>query len=374
MFSYFLALISCVLLIEGSTNIIAIISSRIIAGITHGTVYLTVLLHACEIADKRVRGLVVSSINLCLMVGVLIHTSVLREKQAIKEQGVDPNRMIGMYGLIFLFIGILLIIFFEMESPVFLLRQKENRKALDVMVRLRCESHETRDIREAFQELKVMVNEDSTSSQYVFVKDNKFPLFIVGLLKFGFLLSFNQVINHEMLTTTSRMLDYPIFDYSGIYLISVRLLTMIVTMFTNDFNRKVHALCSMWFPGLLIATMIVFLKAHLDMSDSIKFVYFIMVQFFTGIGIGAVADIYTSEAFNTTVKPVSIFFLTSIEMILQSALVLVNSIDLIEYFLWIMTVYSGLMITISIILYFRLPDTCKLSLRQARNAFKFNYE
>jgi hypothetical protein len=84
-----------------------------IAGFCHGLTYLTILIHACEVADKRVRGLVVSSIHVCLVAGIITHCGSLQQTEAIREGITDPNRSLGFNGLIFIFIGILLIIFFE---------------------------------------------------------------------------------------------------------------------------------------------------------------------------------------------------------------------------------------------------------------------
>jgi hypothetical protein len=238
------------------------------------------------------------------------------------------------------------------------------------MMRLRSESHETKEIREAFQELKVMVIEDQSSTKYLLTKENRFSLLIVTILRVGFFISFNHILNQEMLHRAESFLAETLLDYSGMVLMGARLSTMTVTLFTVDFNRRTHALVSTWISGLILLLMVLFNAVQDHKARMATFVLCLLFQMVCGIGIGTLADIYATEAFNTTLKPGSIFFTTSLEFLLQSLAILWDSQKIQMNVLLVLGISALVMIKIGLVVCFKLPDTKKLSLRQARNVFK----
>ncbi|CRK86448.1 CLUMA_CG000199, isoform A [Clunio marinus] len=360
--------ISAALLITFSADIYYVFISRILGGLAHGITYPTVLIHASEVSVVKLRGMVVSTIHLCFIIGVFTTSSSLLPVYDARSYEVDPTKTIGINGLICVATGVLIAIFFNRESPVFLIRKYRDKEAIQTMIRLRCESSETIDIRKDFSELKIMVMEDIKSNLNIFDRANRWPLFVVLVMKIIFVASFNMPLNLIWLEAVESKLYNGKVDPSGMCLSGIRWIVILIMMFLIDFKRiKFYIYSTLLSCGLLCLLLIALRSSAMgdDETTLITLLAF-MFQATTGIAIGILADVYSTEAFNTRKKPLSIAFSSSFEFLLQIFMIAV------VFYLkdQTTTIICGLTIVmgLGIFAYF-IPDTSGMSLLKARNKF-----
>lgn len=349
-------------------SIYYIFPARIIAGLSHGIVYPTLLIHASEVAIPRMRGMVVSLVNFCIIVGVFNLSSSIMPVHVTKSHEIDPTRTIGLNGLICIVTGILLAIFFNRESPVFLIRKYRDQEAVNIMVRLRSESHETVDISRDFNEFKVMVMEDSKSNLNIFDRNNRWPLLVVMMMKIIFVASFNMPLNLIMLEAVETELYDGVNDISGMCLSGTRWIVMLGMLFVIDFKRTKFYMISAGCSGFIVLLLLYVIESSgggFDESTIIAILAFIF-QAFSGIAVGSLADVYATEAFDTKKKPMSIAFVSIIEFLLQ--IFMVSTFFYYEIQLKLLMGVTGVAMLVGFLFYV-VPDTSKMSLRNARNKF-----
>lgn len=234
------------------------------------------------------------------------------------------------------------------------------------MTRLRSESHETADIRHDFDELKLMVFEDIKSNVNIFERSNLWPLFVVTMLKLIFVASFNLPLNLVWLEAVEAKLYNGITDPSGMCLSGTRWIVIMTMMFVIDYKRIKFYLISSVASGLILVLLFKVLDSTgFDQSTTITILAFAF-QALTGVAIGLLADIYSTEAFNTKKKPLSIAFASSIEFLLQ--IFMITSFFYFEKQLALLLVYSAVALILGALIC-KVPDTSAMSLRNARNKF-----
>ncbi|CAG9811978.1 unnamed protein product [Chironomus riparius] len=363
-----LSSISATFFVVYPTNISIIQLARIIASISNGIVYLVILIHASELSIPRIRGYHISVINMCNIVGVLLTSSNLSHVYKTRTYENDPTKMLGYTGLICFLTGLILALFLNRESPVFLIQKYKEKEALNNLMRLRSESHETLSIRDEFNELIQMVKEDSQSSMNI--THYCYQFIIVISLKSLFVFSFNMPLNIYFLNLAKINFYDGEVDNTGLYLLSARLTAMIISMILIDFKRIKLFLFSSVGCGIIL----IFLSQFTVKDDSIySAIISIIFQIFAGFGISFVSDIYSVDSVNTKIKPIFIALTTSYEILLQIILI-------VAYFYFTMSI-SNLLLIFGLVMIFPLlaypfnskykilPDTSGLSLRRARNKF-----
>jgi hypothetical protein len=323
-------------------------------------------MHASEVANQRLRGMIVSTINFCLFIGVFMCASSLTQVYKTRTYEIDPTQIIGFNGLVCIIFGLLIAVFVHRESPVFLLKKYKEDEAMIDMIRLRSESHETVAIRNEFNEFRVMVNEDSKSSMNLC--NYSYAFVVVMILKVIFVCSFNMPLNNYFLELAKLYFYDAENDLTGDVLSGVRCITMLITLFVIDFRRiKLFLISSIGCGIILLAC------AYKPVSDESIYAVIVAISFqiFAGISIGYMSDIYTVDAVNTRVKPIFIAFTSSLEMLLQILLI-------VTYFYFdvsnsvLMSIFGFIMLVFGILahpFFSFLPDTSGLSLRNARNKF-----
>lgn len=349
-----------------------IFPSRIVGGFAHGLVYIAVLIHASEVAVNQLRGLVVASIHVCFIVGIYITSTFFREVYKIRSYEIDPTEMIGINGVIIICTGIFLGIFFTLESPVFLIRKNEDKEAVNIMIRLRSESSETSEIHDDFIDLKLMVNEDSKSSKNIFTRQNLKSLGIIILLKFGFVSTFNILLNTLILEATQIVFYDGTDDYSPMVIAGIRMLSVLISTFLVD-TKRLKCLRSSYIVSSLLIFAISFVTFFLsdDVRGSILIMILgILLQISSGFT-GILTDLYSIEAFDTMKKPISIAFISSLEFSIQIIFVFLyfHAIISMEMLVLIMGI---ILILSTVIAYLFVPETSNMSLRKARNQFFAN--
>lgn len=345
--------------------------ARVLIGLGHGYAYLTVLIHASEIVTQKLRGMAIAAINVCVISSVLVCGSFTMAFDN-EQHGFGSMQWMGITGGIFALMGFIFIPIFTRESPVTLIKQKKFDQAVSLMVRLRCESSETWTIRNEYNELKAMVEEDEQSTVGIFDEGNIRPLMLVTLLKVGSVLSFNFGLNMIRLKYSSMFVTEDGTDYTVLSLMSIRMTACMITLFTIDNKgRKPHFLLAYGGSAvILIITGIVVAFASSDVPLLFGILH-ICYEIAGGFGMAMLSDVYASEAFNTTKKPNSIVFAAGVQFLLHALIIAVtfNAVSTQTYH-WIFLVGSGILImVITVYLRKELPETAKMSIRQTRNEF-----
>lgn len=276
---------------------------------------------------------------------------------------VNPDVVIGVIGLVIVLIGMILALFYSIESPVYLIKNQRDDEALKVLIRLRNKNKENLEIRAEFNELKQMVDEDAQNHK-IFDKQHIKQLLIMILLRLSFVASFNLPINFLFIGSVDT--NY----YNGL----VRLAVCIVSMFFVDINKKQYLIASTGLSGVILLSTISSFAATDNFTGSLAAnLIAILFQVFAGWGIGSLTDIYSTEVFNTNKKPTYIAIATTIEYIVQILLVcFVFFYDISFYAISpyaILVPSSLIMIGTSFVVWHFIPDTNHMSLREARNKF-----
>lgn len=346
--------------------------ARALIGFGHGYAYLTCIVHASEIVTQKLRGIVVATLNFCILSSILI-TGTLSISFDREQHGFGAMQWLGITGLVYSVLGFVLAPFFTRESPVSLIRQKRYDQAVALMVQLRCESTETWSIKNEYNELRAMVEEDEQTSTGIFDGRNMRPLMLITLLKVGSVLSFNFGLNMIRLRYATSFIREDGTNAAVIVLMGVRMVAGMITLFTIDAKgRRPHFLVS--FGGSSIILMIMGIIVAFNDASNLSWLMAVLQIIFEivgGFGIGVVSDVYSSEAFNIMKKPNSIFFTTSVEFILHSVIIATTfRVVSTTTYSWIFLVGSGvLLMAITVFLHKELPETTKMSIRQTRNEF-----
>lgn len=346
--------------------------ARVLIGFGHGYAYLTCIVHASEIVTQKLRGIIVATLNFCILSSILM-TGAVSMSLNQEQHGFGTMQSLGITGLVFAVMGFILIPFFTRESPVSLIRQKKYDQAVSLMIQLRCESTETWSIKNEYNELKAMVEEDEQSSNNIFDGNNMRPLMLITLLRVGSVLSFNFGLNMIRLRYTTTFTSDDGLNAAVIVLMGIRMTAGMVTLFTIDIKgRRPHFLVS--YGGSSIT--LILMGAIVAFNDTSNLAWLItllqiLFELFGGLGIGVIADVYSSEAFNVIKKPNSILFTTMVEFILH-AIIISTTFNIVSTttYSWIFLVGSGtLIMIITVFLHKELPETAKMSIRQTRNEF-----
>lgn len=344
--------------------------ARSMIGFGHGYAYLTTIVHASEIVTQKMRGITVATLNFCVMSSILVCGAFTMGLDRDKH-GFGAMQWMGITGAIYAVMGFIFVPIFTRESPVQMIRQKKFDQAVSLMVRLRNESSETWSIKNEYNELKAMVEEDETSTPNIFTERNIRPLLLITLLKIGSVLSFNFGVNMIRLKYGTMFIADDGTDLTVMALMGFRMAAAAFSLFTIDAKgRRIHFLVS--FGGTSAALTVMGIVVAFTSSDIswIFNVLQIVLEVAGGFGVGMISDVYTSEAFNTIKKPKSIMFTTAIEYILHVVIIAITYNITSTTFHWIFLTGSGICIlAITIFLHKELPETAKMSIRQTRNEF-----
>ncbi|XP_070496495.1 uncharacterized protein [Chironomus tepperi] len=367
-FSSLLSATSAICFIVYPTNISIIQIARIVSSLANGIVYLVILVHASELSIPKIRGYHISMINFCQFIGVLLTAQNISYVYKTRSYETDPTKMLGYSGLICILSGLFLALFLNRESPVYLIQKYKEKEALNNLMRLRSELHESLSIRDEYNELVLMVKEDSQSA--LNITHYCYQFIIVIILKSLFVFSFNMPLNMYFLNLAKIHFYDGEVDNTGLYLLSARLVAMLVAILFIDFKRMKLFFFSLLGSGIAL----IFLSQYPVKDDSIySALIAIAFQIFSGFGISFISDIYLVDSVNTRIKPIFISLTTIYEVLLHIILV-------VSYFYFKISISNlllifGLMMIFAIIAYpFNskykiLPDTSGLSLRRARNKF-----
>ncbi|XP_065082346.1 uncharacterized protein LOC135704767 [Ochlerotatus camptorhynchus] len=356
-------------------SIIAIGFARLLAGTAHGMAYVIVLIHGGEVLVKELRGITMAAVNYILFLGIL--SDGLISPIVLYNSNVQPARIVGIAGAMSVLFAVAVGQFMSYESPVFLIRKDRDAEAVRSLMKLRLESTETIEVRQAFVDIKVMLREDSCTSNSIVADGNWRPLAWICLGKVAATLSFNAAVNLVRLTFIDDIFYIEVYSLSGLVILGMRALFGIVFIYTVDkYGRKKQQALSALFSGAVLSFMgIVFLIVE-SIDRYAVFAVFLVYDMFACAGVTLVPDVHLSEAFPTTKKSFSVATVLTVESLTHVLILSIGSLswDYTDYdFYGIILLTCGLpMMTIAAFLYLMIPETAKLSLRQSRAAFAQN--
>lgn len=344
---------------------------RIFAGLSHGIVYVTFLIHAGEIANPRLRGFKVSLVHVSLFLGVFVSSTMNFVKT--DDEGLTGhsnfNFYMGIAALVYLIIGGVSMYFFFVESPVFYIKKQQSQKAQDLIMKLRNENELSDDTRGDFEDLQLMVTEDLRDGDNVCSSENVKSLSSMIILKLAFVCTFNMPLNMTWLAITSQELRDGDMDTSAVALTSVRLLTLfVVILFIDCVRRSLAGIAacalSLITLTLTLSTIIDTINDNANLMMSLAF----LAQFFSAIGVGIHADVYSTECYSSLKKPMSIAFTTAVELLAQILLVLYSFYSVMSPH-WILAIMTGILIGTFLTVIIKFPDTARISLVAAKIKF-----
>ncbi|XP_059611025.1 uncharacterized protein LOC132257961 [Phlebotomus argentipes] len=362
----FISVIGNAPLIGFPNESIVIILCRILAGVSHGFIYITTIIHASENAIKEIRGLILASIHFCIIASVFT-TSIMMAigQEAVDSDGYEPNMVIGIIGTVYSLLAAMCVPCLTYESVVFLIERQRYSEAIRNIIKLRNESVETWEIKNDFDEMKLMVVEDVRTSKSIFKDGNLRPLFLLLLVKFLFILSFNYSLNMIKFLAVDEIL---MGHWSSAWLFGIRLTAGTFALcFMDVFGRRIFLAVS---AGGTSISLLIYGFLNLGALDG-SYVGIIASEVFLGLGLGSVADVLFSEAFSSRKKVLSMIVVTVFDYVIQMALILsFLNVPTRSYEDAFVFTTGGLMIVITIFLYLQLPETRYMSLRQTRDEFR----
>ncbi|XP_065081841.1 membrane transporter D1-like [Ochlerotatus camptorhynchus] len=365
-----LTTLACILLIIYPDILVVVAFSRSLLGLAHGMAYMIVVIHGGEIVIKDIRGMNISAVSYCIMIGALSHGAI---SPGATYEVMDPNRLVGILGLIYSAMGGLMAQFLTYESPVFLLQQGCDADAIKSMMKLRNESTETWDIRNDLTEFKTMLDEDRETSRSILKDGNVRPLVLLSLCKIASVLSFNMALNLVRLHLLDQLFGLEEYSMSAVVILMVRILLGMTAFFSIDkFGRKATMIASTFGSGIILTILgMIYLIAY-SVNRDVGIAFVLAYEVFASAGVAFVPDVYCSEAFSTKKKAASIGVVQTVENALQimiTAIVFTWDFKSLDSYGGVMMTCGVPMLVLAGVFYRFLPETTKMTIRQSRTEF-----
>lgn len=351
-------------------QIYAIIVARLLAGAAHGVLYVAVLAHSAENAEQNNRGTLLASLSVTLTLGVFFF-AVLHYAVAT-TQAITIDRLIGIFGMVFSALAIIMASLLTYESVPYLLRAGNETKALQNMMRLRSESMETQKIHQDFQEMKLMVSQDMRESRNPFSEGNCRPTMFMTAIKVMAFCGNNWVLNIIQIYIVALVVPGS-NQLAPLILTAVRLIMSVVTAFVVDLMpRKLMLAISGGATGVvLLVTGILEVSVTGGGGVYALLVFCILHQLTVAFGVDPLQHILMAEAFSTTKKTWSITCIAILEHLMHIiALAIFMNVGLtIGVMIAIPFISAVVIAVITTVLYFTMPETVGMTLRAARDEF-----
>lgn len=342
--------------------------ARFIGGIGHGLAYVILVQHFGEICEDKVRGKTGTLIHLFILHGGLMSSSSLIKLLLQYDFLMDPNKFLGLHIFFYNIVAAVVVYFFYKESIVTLIQSGKDETAIRTMMIIRKETDETPEITETFNEIKKMVDEDRKKNPGIFSEGNFKPLMIVTLLRVAYVLTFNY--SQKYLDIFMERHVHLGIDL-GFIVTGISPTGCMIAMYMIEEGRRRQFLLSAC--GTLIV-IITFGTVQASVSadyDIFNLLMIIVFKLLSTLGLGLLTHIYSSEAFALPKKTASIAFTSIIESFLQIVLIICISENIYSsaFDLIFLFTIAGVLTSIIVFMFFKLPETKLLSLRAARKKF-----
>lgn len=354
-----------------------VIVIRILNGLGHGIVFISLVTQAGENADKNMRGTIVSTINFALYLGIFLSV-VITGTIPLNFFGfpdvLSADRIIGIIGISFAIVSMAVTFGLSIETVPHNLTKNKHIEAMFSLQRLRGTGETPQLIRE-MEEFNLMVMQDKQDSRYIFNNGNGIPLMQTILIRLMVALTNNLLLNIVLITFNVAFVSILQFRLTSLILVSPRLLASAVQIFFADVvRRKTQIRESFVLAGLTLIVLGIFLNVLSQTNRSLPYVLAalsLVFQLACGSGIDQMQDVYLSEAFSTAKKPWSIAFVTAVEHLFHIIMIGLASIDGVFATLTRLNVMifvtAGLIIVLGLILEFTLPETKGTTLKTAKD-------
>lgn len=368
--------ITGILLLVAPSSAVSVMLVRILSGVATGLIQVSFLVQGAEVAVSKMRGILLSSFSITFAAGIC--ASVVVQLLDDVSGGFQAYRVLGILHLALVLFAELAHVFFNAESPLFLLQRDDLEGTVRTMMKLRNENMDSWDIRNDIQEMTLMLNEDKEFNRSLFRQGNLRPLCLISatmlllVLCSGYPMNIVKIKTVDSLITTSS--DYV---YGAVILAAIKLFTTVLAVFAIDFfGRKRPLYVSGLGVGLLALTVAVVLVYSKDerffLTDAAWCC--VALEVMANLGATFIPYVYAGEAFCTPKKHLSIAFVLSLENLMQIVLLLstygyLARRELDEVFLVPATIGALIIIVSSMLVWF-LPDTSNLSIWESAKKFR----
>lgn len=314
---------------------IALTLSCTFEGMAFGIMQVQAFVTGAEVANKDIRGLIMSSERIFIWLGILLQLTYtylwyLLEPTTGHTMHADQN-----HGIVVACLGAAAIISTlkqRTESPLLLLQQQRDLAVAATLSQLQG-THSTSNtevMRMREDCLQLLAVDADDSCWYIFRKHNFWPLFKVLILRCFVTLSMSQPFNRVYLSASWLGFNC---DMNCLYILAVAGLvgSSLGAVLIDRYGRR-----RMCVVTLLPATMFMFLAGgildylkHADVAMipfdlEIIASVILLYQFIICLGVSITATVYLSEAFTVTQKPKCIAAILVGENLLQVCLAVVS--------------------------------------------------
>ncbi|XP_058463133.1 facilitated trehalose transporter Tret1-like [Malaya genurostris] len=366
-----LAMVASILLIIVPDHIVAVAIARVLFGLAHGVAYFVVMIHGGEVSTKERRGFNISMVNVCLMIGVL--TYGLISPMTNHNYTIDPNRLSGILALICTAMGAGFGQLLSVESPVYLIQQKRDDEAIRTMTKLRGEPNETLEIRKDYTEFKTMLQEDGETSRKIHRDGNYRPLILLSLCKTAAVLTFNMALNSVRLIILDELLSSTNHSMSGLVIMTIRVIFgCVFSLFIVRYSQKYPMALSTLTSGMILAIMGLLYLVLDHVNQYVAVIVMIIYEVVASCGLTAIPDLYSSEAFNTKKKAMSLVSVQAHEYSTHMSIIINTfSFDFKSgrYHGGVMMVCGVPLLLLAAVFYHWLPETTGMTIRESQAKF-----
>lgn len=356
--------INTVLLILASNNIVALIIARLCSGYTFGLLYVTLIVMAGEIAPNQSRGLYTSLVYFFTFVGAFLFALV---NMFYKYQNV--NQTIGWISLGLLLAAMPFYYFFALETPHYHCMKNNHSEGLQTLLYLRNERVISNSRKEEFVMIQQSVARDTQSPAELPVLRNRI-FYILVLLRFPVLFSFNQLLNRSQLhIIVLGMAPDSDYLFQPLLLAGIHVIIGLFAMCTID---RIKRMFFFTLPLLMAAVMILITGIASRIQDFYPFMFIILFEIFHGLGIGMTVDVLSGEGFAMQKKGIALSLLNGVYMLGHIVLIIITTqLELSEIANQVILIIHGVVLLLCGVI--RLPDTKGLPLSEARTRISINY-
>lgn len=351
-------------------QLLPVLVARIISGVAHGILYVTIVSHAGENSSNEMRGRQLA-VFAVILTAAAFSVTACTYIDLLTGLGYSSfaERKIGFVMLVCTVVGVTLNTYRTHESVHFLLHRGRQYEAEETMMKIREEKSLTLAIQNELNEIRLLLSQDKMESRNIISNGNVRPVLLLILLKLQSVVTNNAIIN-TMLTYITVALLRPSVPTSlcTMILTGSRFLVTIVPIFVGDkYGRR---WLQTWSGGSAAVMLLLFIILLMAFQEMIGFIILLVLfQGCLGFGVEPMHHVYTSEAFSINKKAFSIALISSVEYLLQ---ILAIFGMLFFHALWnpFVLITAIVMLGIAAVLRIILPETRGLSLRQCRDVFR----
>lgn len=358
-------IIGSILLIILPESYIGVVTSRSIFGLGFGSSYITSIIYASEISSPKVRAHAIFSLHLFLTFGMFLFTVFSLQANLALALRITGS-LTATLTAISTALG-----YFTMKSSHIFMMQNNSKDALERFQFFQQDSTENPHVES--ETMQSYIIEEKKRRYEFFGRHNSTALVIILLVKIGYLSIFNALHNHYRAVLLSAYFSIGDINYSPMIMMGTRLCGCIAGFFLVD---RITKRLQYFIPAVIISVLLFIFGILLVIYQSLyiwtPMVFFIPLEFFTGIGLSPIADILKGELFPLKEKPVSIATTIVFEEV-------IHIICIILLYSWVLSlgsvpktltfIFGAITLVFGFSLLILLQDSRKQSLRLVANLY-----